>query len=150
MFRDYYRQGRVRMGSWSWGFGCSEPGADGPDSSLLSVTQACPWGPSVSPAGEHAGPSPVPRSAPVSGSPEATGELREGEASPAHIQLQGGLGVGGHDPGGHAEGHGVCEEGHLMQGLGGEWGLSGSPREPYQASGAPAPSLPALEPPAEP
>lgn len=44
---------------------------------------------------------------------------RGGEASPAHIQLQGALGVGGHDPGGHAEGHSVCEDGHLGQGLGG-------------------------------
>ena len=75
------------------------------------------------------------------------GELQEGEASPAHIHLQRGLGVGGHDPGGHAEGHGVCEEGHLGQSLWGEWGLSGPCRELHRASGAPAPSLPALEPP---
>ena len=103
------------------------------------VPRCARGGPSVSPAGEHAGPSPAPRSAPVSGSPEAMGELQEGEASPAHIHLQGGLGVGGHDPGGHTEDHAVLEKqalGELLRRGGGrERGCESS-----QGHGEPLPS----------
>lgn len=119
---------------------------------LLSCPRLVPGGvPSVIPSSISEGLTLEQQSVPTSKSPELVGELQEGEASPAHIQLQGGLGVGGHDPGGHAEGHRVCEEGHLFrQGLGvgneDSVGPTGSPIRP-QAPAPPPPACSVPEPP---
>lgn len=69
-----------------------------------------------------------------------------GAASPAHIQLQGGLGVGGHDPRGHAEGHALCEEGHLGQGLGRGGGWAVRTQWPLGSPGLPSPATSNLVP----
>lgn len=144
MFRLCSRQGASKDGGAGAGaFATQSQRADGQPAHCCHGPRCARGGPLGEPAAACRT-KPSTRSAPVSGSPEAMGGCRRGEASPAHTP-PGGLGVGGHDRG-HAEGHGVCERGtsgRVWGRMGTQWALQELP--PFLG---PRPlASPALEPP---